>query len=81
MRYEISGHFIFKNPFAEKLEIFNCSRFGEAVTLLGKKDHVKLGLIFLFFSYFFLRLVHLSGSAETEEVTLLIMFVVIEKSD
>ena len=81
MRYEISGHFIFKNPFAEKLEIFNCTWFGEAITLLGKNNHVKLGLIFLFFSYYFLRLVHLSGSDKMEEVTLLIMFGVMEKSD
>ena len=76
MRYEISGHFILRIHL-QKSEIFNCIRFGEAVTLLGKNYHVKLGLIFLFF----FRLVHLSGSDKMEEVTLLIMFGVIEKSD
>ena len=80
MRYEISDHFILRIHL-QKSEIFNCIWFGEAVTLLGKYYHVKLGLIFLFFSYFFLRLVHLSGSDKMEEVTLLIMFGVMEKSD
>ena len=52
MRYEISGHFILRIHL-QKSEIFNCILFGEAVTLLGKNYHVKLGLIFLFFFLFF----------------------------
>ena len=81
MRYEISGHFILRIHLQKNWKSSTVQGLVRQLLSWAKITISSWDLFSYFFSYFFLRLVHLSGSAEMEEVMLLIMVSVMEKSD